>query len=108
MLQLSSLELIGCRGEAVLSGDATLLLVNNITTGAFDLYHFSNETPSKSFDTRSTRRKITQCTFAEDMDKVVIGGSDHGKVYIFDVDTTDQLQVLEQEKGAEITRSCSG
>ena len=86
-------------GEAVLSGNTSKLLVNNLNTGQFDLYDFPDDSPSKSFLVPSHRRKIIQVAFAEEKDNVAICGSDNGKVYIFCVDSGNRLQVLEQETG---------
>ncbi|KAF8059013.1 WD40-repeat-containing domain protein [Lyophyllum atratum] len=86
-------NLLGGVGHAALSPDETTLLVDNITTGVFDLYKFPSSTPSNSLPFSSTRRFTKQCTFSE-AGKVSVCGSDHGTVYLNDVATGESLQAL--------------
>lgn len=91
-------------GEAVLSKNWNKLLINNLTTGEFDLYEFPQETPLKTYSVPSTRRKIKQCAFL-DNDELVVCGSDNGKVYLFEANTGDVVQELQQDSGTSFDYS---
>ena len=75
-----------------------MLLVDNLTTGQFEVYQFPASTPSTSFVTRSTRRFTKQCTFSEGV-KVAVCGSDNGVVEVVDVVTGEVLQSLHPNSG---------
>lgn len=85
-------------GNAALSPDETTLLVDNLSTGTFDLYRFPSSIPALSFPLTLTQRFAKQCTFSEG-GKVAICGSDCGMVYVMDVGTGICLQSLLSEKG---------
>lgn len=85
-------------GNAALSPDETTLLVDNLTTGTFDIYRFPSSVPSSSFALTSTRKFAKQCVFSE-RGKVAVCGSDCGKVHVVDVATGQCLQSLRTEKG---------
>ncbi|KAF8867894.1 WD40-repeat-containing domain protein [Infundibulicybe gibba] len=92
--------LTGGIGNATLSPDETLLLVDNLTTGMFDMYHFPASTPSITFPLTSTRHFIKQCVFAEGA-KFAVCGSNSGRVHVVDVATGEPTQSLgtDQERG---------
>lgn len=75
-----------------------MLLVNNLTTGAFDLYEFPATSPSRSFSVAAKSMIVKQSLFAERA-TVAVCGSDNGRVYIFDISTGKCLQILRQEEG---------
>lgn len=89
---------VNFRGNAVLSPDETMLLVDNLTTGAFDIYQFPASTPSTTFSLSSTRRFTKQGLFAEDA-KIAVCGSDHGRVQIVEVASGQCLQSLRSGQG---------
>jgi hypothetical protein len=72
------------------------ILVDNMTNG-FDLYNSSRTAPSKSFAVPTTKRFAKKGVFGE-KGSAVITGSDHGKVYVFAVNKTDPIQILEHGK----------
>ena len=68
-------------------------MVDNARSG-FDLYQLDNGAYIRTFPTGNPNRLLPkQVAFGEDS-KVVIGGSDHGAVYVFDRKTGKPLQVL--------------
>lgn len=76
-----------------MSPDSTNLLVDNLTTGTFDMYRFPASTPSTSFPLSSSRRFTKQCVFSEE-GKIAVCGSDNGRVNVVDVGTGQCLQSL--------------
>lgn len=76
-----------------------MLLVNNLTTGLFDLYNFPSNTPSTSLSVSSRRKLVKPALFAERHSKTALFGSDDGSVYVYDVESGDLLQRLQQENG---------
>lgn len=81
------------RGSAALSTDETTLLVNNLTTGNFDVYHISDDAPLRSLPIGSTRRYTKQCQFFEGS-KLAVCGSDTNKVFLMDVSNNYIVQTL--------------
>ncbi len=59
------------------------LLIDNMTDG-FDLYSANRHTPIRTFPVRSAKKYVKCGVFAEG-GRVVICGSNHGKVYVFSV-----------------------
>ncbi|KAF8874087.1 WD40-repeat-containing domain protein [Infundibulicybe gibba] len=84
-------------GNAVLSPDETTLVVDNLTSGLFDVYHFPDNTPIMSLSMKPTRRFAKQCAFGESM-KVVVCGSDNGNVQVVDLGTGSRLQSLQSAR----------
>ncbi|EKM60211.1 uncharacterized protein PHACADRAFT_189346 [Phanerochaete carnosa HHB-10118-sp] len=77
---------------AVHSGKNTLV-IDNVING-FSLYRLDTLLPVRTFPTgEPLTRKPKQSTFGEE-GKVIVGGSDHGCVYIFDRKTGAPLDVL--------------
>jgi hypothetical protein len=77
--------------------------IDNVLDG-FDLYRLDTGRAQwlRSFRTsKSTIRMHNQVTFCED-DKVVIGGSDRGKVYAFDRRSGQNLDELPHEDGGMV------
>jgi hypothetical protein len=75
-----------------------MLLVDNLSTGTFNIYYFPATIPSSSFSARSTRCFAKQGVFAEG-GKVAICGSDQGWVNVVDVMTSERLQCLRSDVG---------
>jgi outer membrane protein assembly factor BamB len=68
-------------------------VVDNASDG-FDLYHLDTGSFIRNFPTgMPTKRYPKQVEFSEDS-RVVIGGSDHGCVYVFDRKTGSVLDIL--------------
>lgn len=68
--------------------------MDNVCDG-FDLHQLDNGAYIRTFLTGDAKSVVPkQVIFSEDT-KVVIGGSDHGKVYIFDRRTGKVFQVLD-------------
>ncbi|KAF5378266.1 hypothetical protein D9615_008693 [Tricholomella constricta] len=84
---------VGGIGNACLSPDRRRLIVNNLNTGAFDLYKFPSRSPYASSTVTSVRRWATQCTFAETA-AYSVGGSDNGRVVVFDVTSGKTVDTL--------------
>ncbi|KAF8074880.1 WD40-repeat-containing domain protein [Lyophyllum atratum] len=80
-------------GNAVLSPDEKTLLVDNLSTGCFDIYRFPASTPLTSFAPKSTRHFTKQCAFGED-GRIGICGSDNGTVHIVDIVTGESMESL--------------
>lgn len=85
-------------GNAALSPDENLLLIDNLSTGTFDIYRFPASVPSLSFSLKSTRCFTKQCFFAEG-GNIAICGSDHAQVFIMDTATGEYLQALQSDVG---------
>lgn len=68
------------------------LLVDNMRDG-FDLYTPGRTVPVRSFRFDSTRKYVKGGVFGEG-GKIVICGSDHGKVYVFGVNDEEPNQEL--------------
>ncbi|PPQ84922.1 hypothetical protein CVT24_013126 [Panaeolus cyanescens] len=67
-------------------------VVDNMTTG-FDLYDFRHASPIRSYEVPVSRKRVKMVKFGEGS-MTVIGGSDHGMVYVFNTRTSELLQVL--------------
>jgi hypothetical protein len=68
-------------------------VIDNVTNG-FDLHDLNSGSLVQTFKTSDiTRREPKQVVFAEDS-RIVVGGSDHGIVYVFDRRTGAILEKL--------------
>ena len=68
-------------------------MVDNVAD-SFDLHKLENGEYIRTFSTGLAKKNFPkQVLFGED-GKVVIGGSDHGSIYVFDRRTGEVLQVL--------------
>lgn len=84
---------IGNRGNVAVSTRRNQFVVDNARSG-FDLYQLDNCAYIRTLPTGNPNKLLPkQVAFGEDA-KVVIGGSDHGAVYVFDRKTGKPLQVL--------------
>ena len=80
-------------GHAAVSDGRNTFVVDNATDG-FDLYRLDTGCFILNFSTGvPTKRYPKQVEFGEDC-RVVVGGSDHGVVYVFDRKTGAVLDVL--------------
>jgi hypothetical protein len=68
------------------------IVIDNITTG-FDVYPIYRSTPIHSFQVPTTRKFVKMAVFGEN-GSIVAGGSDHGKVYIFDLKAPEITQTV--------------
>jgi hypothetical protein len=69
-----------------------LLLVDNLIKG-FDLYNYPRTSPTETFTIARDKAYIHEGIFLENMDSIACG-SDHGKIYLYSMETTKQLQTL--------------
>ena len=70
-----------------------MLVVDNVD-GGFSLYHLDSLEPLQTLSTdKPAIRKSKQVTFAGN-NRVVVGGSDHGSIYVFDRKTEALFDVL--------------
>ena len=87
------LVLIIYSGAAAVAVDKNLLVVDNVDNG-FSLYHFDSLKPLQTLSTnKPTIRKLKQVTFAKNS-RIVMEGSDHSSVYVFDRKTEALLDVF--------------
>lgn len=90
--------LISSSGNVAISTRRNQFVVDNARNG-FDLYHLDNGAYIRTFPTGNPSRHLPkQVAFGEDS-KVIVGGSDHGAVYVFDRKSGKPLQVLHHEDG---------
>jgi hypothetical protein len=68
------------------------IVIDNITTG-FDVYPIHRSTPIHSFEVPTARKFVKMAVFGE-QGSIVAGGSDHGKVYIFDLKAPQITQAI--------------
>ena len=85
-------------GNATLSPDEAMLLVDNLSTGKFDAYCFPASMPMTTFSPTSVRRFTKQCAFLE-TGKIAICRTDHRAVEVVDIATGDSLQSLRPSGG---------
>jgi hypothetical protein len=80
-------------GNAAVSLRRNQFVVDNARNG-FDLHQLDNAAYIRTFPTGYPLKFLPkQVAFGEDS-KVVVGGSDHGAIYVFDRKTGKPLQVL--------------
>lgn len=82
-----------CSGHGALSNNSKLHIIQNLSTGNYDLHAFGEEYPIHSLEVGSTEAITMPCYFAED-DHVVVLAGDDGRVRICEVGTGRQQQVL--------------
>jgi len=71
-------------------------VIDNMTSG-YELYSINRKTPTRSFEIPNGRHYVRMVKFAE-KGAVIVGGSDHGCVYIFKISESEPIQVLYHEK----------
>ena len=72
------------------------IVVDNMTSG-YDLYSINRTSPTRCFEIPNQRLYVKMVKFAEN-GTVVIGGSDHGCVYVFNINDSEPMQVLYHER----------
>ncbi|KAI0349224.1 WD40 repeat-like protein [Trametes cingulata] len=80
-------------GYASIQAKQQLLLVDNVSTG-FDAWNLSSETHQRTFPTGKPIRFLPRQVHFADEAKTIVGGSDHGAVYVFDRKTGAPVDVL--------------
>jgi outer membrane protein assembly factor BamB len=60
----------------------------------FDLHQLDNGTYIRTFPTGLAQKKFPKQVLFGEGGEVVVGGSDHGSIYVFDRRTGETLQVL--------------
>jgi len=74
-------------------------LVDNLCTG-FDLYNLARTSPIRRYPVPTSRHFVKAGVFAENS-SLAVCGSDHGKVYIFEVGSSETTQVLQHGNGMQ-------
>ena len=89
----SHCPLISSSGNAAVSIRRNQFVIDNARNG-FDLHHLDNAAFVRTFPTGNPTKPVPkQVAFVKDS-RVVVGGSDHGAVYLFDRKTGKPVQVL--------------
>jgi hypothetical protein len=86
-----------------MSSNEKLLLVDNLTTG-FDLYSLPRTSPHRSLNIPNSKKYVKNGTFTEGNTRAVCG-SDHGKIYVFDLATEEPVQVLQHGSRQDMIQS---
>ena len=81
------------RGNAAVDIDRRLCVVDNLENG-FDLYQMDSGVFVKTFVTKDVVKTHPKCVAFGDRSRLVIGGSDHGLVYIFEQKTGQVIKTL--------------
>ena len=78
-------------------------MIDNMSTG-FDVYALQRSTPSHSFEVPVGRRYTRGVVFGE-KGAVIVGGSDCGKVYVFDVKSSTLAQLITHGKPTSLIQA---
>ena len=73
-------------------------------SSGFDFYPANRTTPTKTFRVDTHRRFVTGGVFAE-MGRAVVCGSDHGKVYVFEIDDGKPCQILKHGSAEQMIQA---
>lgn len=98
-------------GHAAFATSGSYFVVDNTDTG-FDLRKVETGSLVRTFETPPAQfARPKQVAFGEE-GAVVVGGSDHGAVYVFETATGGTLQTLQHTKGGmvqtvSVSRQCS-
>ncbi|KAF5327383.1 hypothetical protein D9619_003899 [Psilocybe cf. subviscida] len=98
-------KLRGGIGGSALANDDTTLLVNNLSTGNFDLYHIPDETPLRSLPVLSIRRFTKQCSFLEGSTRLALCGGDTNTMSVIDLSRDEIIASLQTGTGLEMTQT---
>ncbi|KNZ79438.1 hypothetical protein J132_09973 [Termitomyces sp. J132] len=93
--------LLGGIGNATISPDESILLVDNLTTNSFDLYRFPTGNLVTSIPSKAVERFVKGIVFAEG-GKIAICGSDQQFVQIIDLTSQRRCQDLISENPSDI------
>lgn len=85
-------------GSSAVSAARDLHLVQNLTTGCFDLLQLQDDTKLFSIPVFTRSNCVKQCEFSED-DRVAILGSEDGTVRVIDVRTGYLIQTMDHGGG---------
>jgi hypothetical protein len=78
-----------------------LFVIDNTIDG-FNLYHLDDASYIRNFHTGNPIKNVAkQVAFGED-DRIIVGGSDHGVVYVFDRKSGSPLGVLQHAKDGQV------
>ena len=80
-------------GNAAVDIDRKICVVDNLENG-FDLYKMDSGVFVKTFITKHVVKTHPKCVVFADRSRLVIGGSDHGRVYVFERKTGQLLKTL--------------
>ncbi len=79
------------------------VVIDNMSTG-FDVYALQRSTPAHSFEVPTGRRYTREVVFGE-KGAVIVGGSDHGKVYVFDLKSSTLAQLITHGKHTSLIQA---
>jgi hypothetical protein len=82
------------RGSAVVDYPQNEVVINNVSSG-FDSHQLDSGNWKQTFLTGNPTRKFPKQVAFGEMGRVVIGGSDHGVVYVFNRKTAETVQILQ-------------
>jgi hypothetical protein len=82
------------RGSAAVDCPRNEVAIDNVLNG-FDTHHLDTGAWKRTFPTKESTRKFPKQVAFGEMCQVVVGGSDHGTVYIFNRKTTAVVQILQ-------------
>ena len=68
------------------------IVVDNMTDG-FDAYTLPRTTPTRHFSVPMNKKYVKKAVYAE-RGMTIVGGSDHGTVYIFEIQSSEARQTL--------------
>jgi hypothetical protein len=91
------MTLIGSKISGHVSLYNDMVLIDNLRDG-FDLYNLTRPYPMRSFPIPTTKYFVRQGAFVDFM-RLAVCGSDHGKVYVFDVKSSTLVETLEHGEG---------
>jgi hypothetical protein len=87
-------------GNASICPKGKYLLIDNLSNG-FDLYNIPRTSPTHSLIIPTKRLYTKQGVFTKNGAQIACG-SDHGKVYLYDTQQAERLQVLRHTTGTDI------
>jgi hypothetical protein len=82
------------RGSAAVDCLRNEVAIDNVLNG-FDVHHLDTGAWKRAFSTRDSTRKFPKQVAFGEMRQVVVGGSDHGVVYVFNQKTAAVVQILQ-------------
>lgn len=83
---------IACSGSASVCLKNKHILIDNLING-FDLYHFNRTSPLRTFSIQQSQKYVKHGSFGEGS-TIAACGSDHGKVYVFNLASPEIVQTL--------------
>ncbi|KDR65390.1 hypothetical protein GALMADRAFT_148734 [Galerina marginata CBS 339.88] len=79
------------------------MVIDNMN-GGFDVYSMQRSTPAQSFEIPTERRYTRDVVFGE-KGTLIVGGSDHGRVYIFDLKSSTPAEVITHGKSESLIQA---